>query len=767
MFSKFTEEARKALIGAKREMSELKHSYVGSEHLLLAILKDKNNSIAKKLKEYGIEYSNFRKEIVKALGIGKEKVEWFLYTPLLKKIIEDAMLESKEDNNEVTLEILFSSLIQEGEGIAIRIILSMNVDLDALIEELSIKGPAKKKSNKKKLLIDEFGFDMNKKAKQNEMDPVIGRNQEIDRLIEILCRRTKNNPLLIGDAGVGKTAIVEELSRRIVMGDVPLQLKGKRIVSVSMSSLVAGTKYRGEFEDRIGKMLKEVEQDTNVIIFIDEMHTLVGAGGAEGAIDASNILKPTLARGKMQIIGATTTDEYKKFIEDDKALARRFQTIMIDEPNKDKTKEILLKLKPIYESFHNVKISNDIINLIVDLSDKYIYNRRQPDKAIDILDEVSAKVSVLEDKKVNQLKSLKEELNHIIDDKNLAIINQAFNDASLLSKKERLLTSKINKLEDKILNNKAPKEVTESLVREIVRTKTLIPVFELNDHNSKNVQKMMIELQKEVIGQQEAIDTLYKISKRIKAGFKESNKPISLLFVGPTGVGKTLLAKKFSQYMIGDNSLITLDMSEYKEEHTISKIIGSPPGYVGYHNKTTILEEIKNKPFSVILVDEIEKAHPSVINLFLQILDEGKIKDASGNVVRFDHNIIIMTSNIGFDKNNIGFNNNPDHINTKLKDILSTEILNRIDNVVTFNHLTKKDILKIINNKLKTAKNNFKERNIDVHITNKVIEEIVDDSHYQDFGARKIDKIIHNKIDDLVIDNLIAGNNKLIIESIH
>ncbi len=768
MFSKFSEEARKVLIVAKKEMHDLKHPYIGSEHLLLAILKDKNNSVSKKLKEYGVDYNNFRKEIINIIGVGKEEVEWYLYTPLLKKIIEDAVIESKDDNNEVTLELLFSSLIQEGEGIAIRVLLSMNVDFDSIIEEFNTKSSSKKKNSKKKLLIDEFGYDMNKKAKQNEIDPVIGRNNEIERLIEILCRRTKNNPLLIGEAGVGKTAIVEELSRRIVNGNVPVQLRNKRIVSVSMSSLVAGTKYRGEFEERVSKILKELEQDSNVIIFIDEMHTLVGAGGAEGAIDASNILKPVLARGKVKIIGATTIDEYKKFIEDDRALARRFQTIMIEEPNRSKTKDILLKIKPIYESFHNVKISNDMIDMIVDLSDKYIYNRKQPDKAIDILDEVSAKVSISKDKSINQLKSLKEELNNIIDKKNQAIISQEFNNASLLSSQEKNIESKIQKLENKIYGQKAPKEVTKEAIRQVVNLKTTIPVYELNPDNAKDVIKMRDELKKRIIGQDKAIDAIYRISKRIKTGFTEGNKPYSLLFVGPTGVGKTQLAKEFSDFMMGEDHLITLDMSEFKEEHTISKIIGSPPGYVGYSNKTTVLEEIKNKPYSVILIDEIEKAHPSVINLFLQILDEGKIKDSSGNTVRFDHNIIIMTSNIGFNKNNIGFNYQEEDItNSKLKEFLSPEIMNRIDEVIMFNRLSKDNIKEIITNKIKIAKEKFKEKDITVHISNKVIEEVINDCQYEEYGARKIDKIIKSKIDDIVIDNLIDGNNNLVIHSIH
>ena len=490
MFSKFTEEARKVLVSAKKEMSDLKHPYVGSEHLLLAILKNKNSDIAKKLKEYNLDYNSFRKEIINVIGIGTEVTEWYLYTPLLKKVIEDAMIESKEEKSEVTVEMLFSSLIHEGEGIAIRIMLAMNIDFDSIMEEFNVKSAGKKIKSKKKLMIDEYGYDLNKKVRQDEIDPVIGRNNEIERLIEILCRRTKNNPLLIGEAGVGKTAIVEELSRKIVQGLVPNQLKNKRVVSVSMSSLVAGTKYRGEFEERITKMLKELESDNNVIIFIDEMHTLVGAGGAEGAIDASNILKPILARGKIKIIGATTIEEYKKYIEEDRALARRFQTIMIEEPNPDKTKDILLKLRPIYEKYHNVLISDEVIDTIVKLSDRYIYNRKQPDKAIDILDEAAAKVSVAKDKNVTNLKTLREELRNIIEKKNKAIIEQDFNNAAILRKNENQLETKINKLEEKRLKNKTSKVVTTKTIAEVISLKTRIPVYELEQDDFKNILKL-------------------------------------------------------------------------------------------------------------------------------------------------------------------------------------------------------------------------------------------------------------------------------------
>jgi len=768
MFSKFSENARKVLIEAKKEMCELKHPYVGSEHLMLGILKNKNSKLAKKLKEYGLDYNVFKKEILGIIGVGNEQSEWFLYTPLLKKIIEDSIIESRELNIDVTVELLFSSLIQEGEGIAIRIMISMGIDLDKIIEEFSSNNHGKKSKNKKKLMIDEFGYDLNKKAIKNELDPVIGREQEIEKLIEILCRRTKNNPLLIGEAGVGKTAIVEELSKRIANGNVPSPLKGKRIVSLSMASLVSGTKYRGEFEERVNKLMKEIEGDNRVIIFIDEIHTLVGAGGAEGAIDASNILKPILARGKIKVIGATTVEEFKKYMEEDRALSRRFQNIFVEEPNVSQTKEILLKIKPIYESFHNVRIPDEIIHTIVELSDKYIYDRKQPDKAIDILDESCSKVSSSKDKINSNLKKLQEDLDKVLEEKNTAIINQNFLEACQLRKIENSIEDKIYKLEKTIRNKQSSLEVDKEVVAKVIKQKTKIPVFEIEEEKHTNLIKFKEQLSKNIIGQPKAIDLLYKIIKKIKLGFKDNAKPISLLFVGPTGVGKTLLVKEFSKLFLGEGNLITLDMSEYKEEHTISKIIGSPPGYVGYSNKNTVLEEIKDKPYSIILLDEVEKAHPSVVNLFLQILDEGRIKDSKGNVVRFDNTIIIMTSNVGFSKNSIGFNyNNAEIIETKLKDFLSLEIMNRIDEVVIFDRLTKKDISTIITKKLRNIKKQLKEKNITVHINKKVIDEIIQDSKYEEFGARKIDKIISYKINDLIFEQLLLGNKEFDIQTIH
>lgn len=749
MFSKFNEEVRKVLLGAKKEMILLKHPYIGTEHLVLSILK-KENIISFKLKSYNVDYSSFKKEVVDMIGMGTKDNDWFLYTPLLKKIIESAIIICKERNTkEVTLENLFLSLLEEGEGIAIRIFIGMGVDIDSLYEEINQNRKSKK--SKSKLLIDEFGVNLNKKSIDGALDPVIDREEEVQRVIEILCRRNKNNPLLIGEAGVGKTAIVEELSRRIVNGEVPSKLLNKRVISISMASLVSGTKYRGEFEERVTKMLKEVEDANDVIIFIDEIHTLVGAGGAEGAIDASNILKPSLARGKVNIIGATTTSEYKKFIEDDKALSRRFQTILIMEPKDDKVYNILSKLKPIYEDFHNVSISDDVLKLIINLSNKYLYNRKQPDKAIDILDEVCSKVSILEDDMSKQNVYYKNLLKTIKGLKNEAIVNNNFNEAIYLREEELKLESCINKIDIKIMKNTKRRKVTKEMVAEVIKLKSNIPVYELTEP-SNVVKNLKDTLKASIVGQDKAIDELCNYTRKIAFGFKDDTRPISFLFVGPTGVGKTFLAKEYNRIMFGEENIIRLDMSEFKEAHSISKIIGSPPGYVGYQNKNSLLEEIKDKPHSLILLDEIEKAHSDVLNLFLQILDEGKIKDSAGNVFRFDNNIIIMTSNAGCNAKGIGFGNDSlEAVKDAVKNCFSVEFINRIEKVILFNSFTYSDIKSIV---IKTLNKVISKLNINYDYDDVLVDDIIKESNYEVYGARKIDRIVRDKVDLYLLANL-------------
>ena len=762
MFWNYSEEARKILIQAKKEMKELKHPYVGSEHLMLAILKEEN-MISHRLKELGLDYQKFKDEIIHIIGIGKEESNWFLYTPLLKKVLENATIDAKEKNEDIMVEHLFSSLLEEGEGVAIRIMIGMNIDVDELYNEFACKIIPKKGKKNKKLTVEELGIDLNEKAKNNLLDPVIGREDEIKRMMEILSRRTKNNPILVGEAGVGKTAIVEELSRRIVAKEVPLSLQQKRIISLDMASTVAGTKYRGEFEERIKSILKEVEENEDIILFIDEIHTLVGAGGAEGAIDASNIFKPALARGKIRCIGATTTNEYKKFIEKDGALDRRFQKIQIESPNQEQIRNILLKLRPIYEKFHFVEIEDSIIDLIIELTHKYIYGRCEPDRSIDVLDEVCARTSLKENKdlkKYNQLLIQKEE---ILKQKNEAIVSNHFKEAYQLKENENLLEDKINHLELK-LHNEIREKVTKEDVAAVIHSKTKIPIYEILNVNEKTIEKLDKELRENVIGQDKAISELENIAKRIQLGLKDGC--YSLLFVGGNGIGKTSLARIFGKNLVGNENVIKLDMSEYAESHSISKLLGAPPGYVGYQDHQNILEKIRNKPYAVLILDEIEKAHPSILNVFLQILEDSKILDSQGIEIRFNHVTIIMTSNIGSNQIEVGFNQKQEDIIDKLKECLDTSFISRIDNIISFEQLTKEDILKIIKIKISQLKNKYKQKQIDIKISPSIVEEICELSNYETMGARKIDKIIKDKLDSKIIDEIIQNQNKIVIKTI-
>ena len=758
MFGNFEEEARKVLVNAKKEMYELNHPYVSSEHLLLAILKG-DNEISEKLKEFDLDYNRFKEEVIKIIGKGSKHSEWFLYTPLLKRILENAVVDAKENNNGVvTVNHLFASLLDEGEGVAIRILIGMDIDIDELYSEFTDKIINKK--SHKKLLIEEIGVDLNKKAMNGNLDPVTGRDEEIKRVLEILCRRCKNNPLLIGEAGVGKTAIVEELANIIVRGEVPLALRGKRIISLDMASSVAGTKYRGEFEERMNKILKEIEENDDIILFIDEIHTLVGAGGAEGAIDASNIFKPALARGKIRCIGATTTDEYKKYIEKDSALERRFQKVMIEAPSIDTVKSILMNLKEIYEGFHKVIIDEEIIDLIIHLSNKYIYNRNEPDRTIDILDEVSAKVSLKENKNLKEYGVYNKKLKEVIKNKKKAILDNDFDKASTFKNEEFKLMNKINNLELSLYKTHSRK-VTKLDVAEVINMKTGIPIYEILNEKVKLIKQTEKILSKKIIGQDEALKEVAKVAKKIKLGFND--KCFSFLFCGPSGVGKTLLARTFGENLVGNRNIIKLDMSEYKEAHSISKLIGSPPGYVGYDDNTNIFEEIRNKPYSVLILDEIEKAHTNIINLFLQILDEGKAKNSKGKVVRFDNVVIIMTSNVGFHEINVGFNNNMK--TSRLNDSFSIPFMNRVDKVICFNPLNEDDIYKIVRMQLKEFKDKYSEK-INIKISKEAFNEIVSLSNYEEYGARKIAKIIKDKIETIVIDKIIDGETEVYIKNL-
>lgn len=748
MLGNFNEEAQFILLKSRSEMLELCHPYIGTEHLVLAILKN-DNDLSKKLANYGLTYESFKKEIITIIGKGTKKSPFYLYTPLLRKIMDNALLDAKDNNNgEVTTEHLFSSLLEEGEGIAIRIIIGMNLNIEDIYEEFTTKLIKKTKKRHKKLLIEELGINLVEKAKNKKLDPVIGREKEINRLIEILCRRTKNNPILIGEAGVGKTAIIEELASRIANGEVPTILEDKKIFSLDMATIVSGTKYRGEFEERMQKILKEIEDVGDIILFIDEIHTLVGAGGAEGAIDASNILKPALARGTVKCIGATTIQEYKKYIEQDKALDRRFQQILIEEPNQEATTNILKKLKPIYERFHHVTIPDNLLDRLVELTSKYIYNRHNPDKSIDILDEVSSMVSVSLTKNQKKINELKKELADIKQNKTAFILDNDMSNAYNYLKKEADLTSKINGLSEFSTTNK--KTITIEDIAKVINQKTGIPVYEIMKDNIKTITKLENALTSSIIGQDNAIAELVNSTKKIKLGYS-NHKIKSFLFVGPTGVGKTNLAKIYAKELLGENNLIRLDMSEYSDVTAINKIIGSSPGYVGYQDNNNILDKIKDKPNAILLLDEIDKAHPNVINLLYQILDEGQITDAKNNTINLANNIIIMTSNLGFEETKLGFNQEKNNIKSDLAKKFSPSLINRIDSIITFNHLTEPNITAIIKNHLKKLTTKYPT----LTYTNQLIKDIIEESEYQEYGARRIAKIIDSKLENLIIDKII------------
>ena len=749
MFGKFSEEAQRVLVDAQKEMSELKHPYIGSEHLLLAILKN-NQDLVNKFKKYKITYKSFKEELINLVGIGDNTPDLLLYSTTLKTILENVIIESRETGDEISVNELLLSLLNEGEGKAIRILLSLGVDINKLYSDISEKRKIKQKKSKK-LIVEELGVDLTKRAKNNELDPVIGRDIELNRVIEILSRRTKNNPLLIGEAGVGKTAIAEELARRIVSGNVPMPLKNKRIISVDMACTVAGTKYRGEFEERIKKMVKELEDNDDVIIFIDEIHTLVGAGGAEGAIDASNILKPALARGKLKLIGATTISEYKKFIEKDNALDRRFQKVFVEEPDKSNLKNILMNLKSIYEAYHGVKIEEKLIDKIIELSDRYIYDRCEPDKSIDILDEVCTKVSLKEAKEEKEIIKLSDCLTKIQKEKNNAIINQNYDKAYSLKEDEEELQSKVNKLKLDYMRKEKVKKVKLKDIVEVVSSKTKIPINEISKDYITSINEIEKTLKENIIGQDEAIDKLIDISKKIKLGIKDKNRSYSVLFCGSTGTGKTYLSKLFAENLVGKNNVIKLDMSEYSESISINKIIGSPAGYVGYDDNKNILEEIRNKPYSVLILDEIEKAHKSVLNFFLNILDEGNCKDSSGKTVRFDNVLIIMTSNAYVSKSLMGFNKNT--TNNSLEDFFSKEFINRIDEIVPFNKFTEEDINKII---IKEANKCYKKYNSENIISLDMINRIIKESNYEEYGVRKLCKAVRKEIENQIVCNIFS-----------
>ncbi|MDY3801036.1 MAG: ATP-dependent Clp protease ATP-binding subunit [Bacilli bacterium] len=746
MEGNFTEESRSLLISAKEEMYKLKHSYVGTEHLLLAILK---SNLKNRLNKYNITYEIALKNIKKIVGVGTKETDLFLYTPVLKRIIENSIIDSKDNNTDVTPEILFLNFLEEGEGVGIRILLISNIDLDKLY--LEFKDNYKNKKNKNNEIINELGCNLN----ELNIDPVIGREKEINRIIEILSRRSKNNPILIGEAGVGKTAIVEELSKRIKEGKVPSKLLGKKIIKVDMASIVAGTKYRGEFEEKIKKLINAVSDDHNIILFIDEIHTIVGAGGAEGAIDASNILKPALARNEISLIGATTISEYKKFICEDKALERRFQKVIIDEPNTVETINIITNLVPIYEKFHNVKINKKDIENIVKLSNKYIKDRHEPDASIDILDEVCSRVSLKESKKDLEYKKIINEYNKINLQKKELIKKEKYEEALKIKEIEKYYLDKINTLE--LYRKKDVNKVTINDIANVIKDKCNLPIYEILGFNKKTINNIIRDINNVFYGQYKVKEKIAYLIKKVKLGYT-NNKCISYMFLGPTGCGKTYLAEILSKKLVNDN-VITLDMVDYKDPSSINKLIGTTPGYVGYKDNNNIFEIIKTKPNSILILDKIDEACNDVIKLFSQILDSSKIRDSKGEYIYFNNVIIIMTSSLNC--NNLGFKPNE---NYNLKEYFSESFINKIDEIIVFDNLDKKTVEKIIKNRINELVNKY---DIQIHYDNTIIDEIINMSEYKLYGASKINHIINNKINNLIINELINNNKKIHLTTIN
>ena len=746
MEGNFTEESRSLLISAKEEMYKLKHSYVGTEHLLLAILK---SNLKNRLNKYNITYEIALKNIKKIVGVGTKETDLFLYTPVLKRIIENSIIDSKDNNTDVTPEILFLNFLEEGEGVGIRILLISNIDLDKLY--LEFKDNYKNKKNKNNEIINELGCNLN----EINIDPVIGREKEINRIIEILSRRSKNNPILIGEAGVGKTAIVEELSKRIKEGKVPSKLLGKKIIKVDMASIVAGTKYRGEFEEKIKKLINAVSDDHNIILFIDEIHTIVGAGGAEGAIDASNILKPALARNEISLIGATTISEYKKFICEDKALERRFQKVIIEEPNTMETINIITNLVPIYEKFHNVKINKKDIENIVKLSNKYIKDRHEPDASIDILDEVCSRVSLKESKKDLEYKKIVNEYNKINLQKKELIKKEKYEEALKIKEIEKYYLDKINTLE--LYRKKDVNKVTINDIANVIKDKCNLPIYEILGFNKKTINNIIRDINNVFYGQYNVKEKIAYLIKKVKLGYT-NNKCISYMFLGPTGCGKTYLASILSKKLVNDN-VITLDMVDYKDPSSINKLIGTTPGYVGYKDNNNIFEIIKTKPNSILILDKIDEACNDVIKLFSQILDSSKIRDSKGEYIYFNNVIIIMTSSLNC--NNLGFKPNE---NYNLKEYFSESFINKIDEIIVFDNLDKKTVEKIIKNRINELLNKY---DIQIHYDNTIIDEIINMSEYKLYGASKINSIINNKINNLIINELINNNKKIHLTTIN
>ena len=793
MTYKFTNRAKKAIEFANELALELGHNYIGTEHILYGLVKEGSGVASKVLENQAITADMIIDKIVELVG-HEEPIDGTLgFTPRTKRVIENAFIEARKlGYNYIGTEHLLIGILREGDSIAARILLELDTNIPKLYSEIikvinegedfakedkNGKSDNKVGSYNSTPTLNQFGEDLTKKAKEGKLDPVIGRKEEIERVVQILSRRTKNNPCLIGEPGVGKTAIVEGLAERIVSGEVPENLKDKRIVSIDISGMVAGAKYRGDFEERIKKVLNEVKKVGDVILFIDEIHTIVGAGAAEGAIDAANILKPLLARGEIQLIGATTIEEYRKYIEKDSALERRFSPVDVGEPTEAETIEIIKGIRDRYEAHHNVKITDEAINSAVTLSVRYITDRFLPDKAIDLIDEAASQVRINLFTEPDTIKVMEEKIDVIMNEKEEAIYNQDFERAANLRDKEKEAREELNMEMNKWkkIKNKDITEIGEENIAEIISKWTGIPIQKLTEDENQKLKHLEEMLQKRVVGQNEAVEAVAKAIRRGRVGLKDPKRPIgSFLFLGPTGVGKTELSKALAEILFdNENSMIRLDMSEYMEAHSVSKLIGSPPGYIGYDGGGQLTEKVRRKPYSVILFDEIEKAHPDVMNLLLQILEDGRLTDSQGREVNFKNTIIIMTSNLGAryitEKKSLGFGNVENEkeyedikkeVIKELKKELRPEFINRIDEIIVFHKLSEEDIKQITNIMLKQVEERLKNQKYIVEIDDGVVKAILKQGYDNNFGARPLRRTIQNLVEDRISEEILSGNLK-------
>jgi len=797
MFERFTDRARKVMALANQEAQRFNHEYIGTEHILLGLVKEGSGVGATVLKNLDVDIKKLRLEIEKLVKSGPDMVTMgkLPQTPRAKKVIEYAIEEARALNhNYVGTEHILLGLLRESEGIAAQVLMNLGLKLEDVRQEvlnllgagvegeptglgMKISPGVGRKPKSKTPALDSFGRDLTELAKNNELDPVIGRKNEIERLIQILCRRTKNNPVLLGEAGVGKTAIVEGLSQQVINHQVPEILKDKRLVVLDLAMMVAGTKYRGQFEERIKAVINEVKRAKNVVLFVDELHTLVGAGGAEGAIDASNVLKPALARGEVQCIGATTLDEYRKYIEKDGALERRFQTIIIEPPSKDETLDILRGLRDRYESHHKVHFTDEALYQAVELSTRYISGRCLPDKAIDVIDEAGARIRINNMTPPPDLTEVEEKIVKLQKEKDEAVKGADYERAaSLRDQAQQLLDEKAKLQKQWYEDNKGSTGTVDTeTVAEVVSKMTGVPLTRLEKKEAQRLLELEVELHKRVVSQDEAINTVAKAVRRSRSGLKDPNRPMGcFIFLGPSGVGKTLLARALAEFMFGDeSSLIQLDMSEFMEKHNVSRLVGAPPGYVGYEEGGQLTERIRRRPYAVLLLDEIEKAHSDVYNMLLQIMEEGRLTDSFGRNIDFKNVILIMTSNIGADliKNQSGFGfgkKTPEANYDKMKELLQKEVehhfrpefLNRLDDTIVFQSLTRENLQVIVDYELAKVFKRLTEHGLKLELTEQAKEFLIDKGYNPEFGARPLRRAIEHYIEDPLSESMLRGEFK-------